>query len=104
MSLTGSRKWPQLASLAGGYLHQDFTAEYGSAPQAVQARLTEMAPDEARELSAEWRRFLNLTHGMGPEARASTLRELAGGAWAPATEREFELVSSLLVEAGALRG
>lgn len=99
MSPTGIRKWPHLASLAGGYLHQDFTAEYGSAPKAVQARLTEMRVDEARELSAEWRRFLNLTHGMDPQARARVLRELAGGAWAPGDEREFELVSALLMDA-----
>jgi hypothetical protein len=99
MSPTRPRKWPHLATLAGGYLHQDFTAEYGSAPKAVQARLTEMRAEEARELSAEWRRFLNLTHGMGAEARARVLRDLAGGAWTPGDEREFELVSALLIDA-----
>ena len=44
MSLMGTRKWPYLASLFGGYLHQDFTAEHGSAPRAVQAWLTEAEP------------------------------------------------------------
>ena len=99
MSLTGIRKWSCLTSLFSGYLHQDFTAEHGSAPRAVQARLTEMRVDEARDLSAEWRRFLNVTHGMDPQARARILRELAGGAWAPGDEREFELVSALLMDA-----
>ena len=100
MSPMGTRRWPHLASLFGGYLHQDFTAEYGSAPRAVQAGLTEAEADEGRELSAEWRRFLNLTHGMDLRARARVLREVAGGAWAPADEREFEIVSVLLMDAG----
>ena len=99
MSLAGTRKWPCLTSLFSGYLHQDFTAEYGSAPRAVQARLTEMPADQARELSAEWRRFLNVTNGTDLETRARVLRELAGGSWAPASEREFELVSLLLMDA-----
>ena len=98
MSPTRPRKWQHLATLVSGYLHQDFTDEYGSAPGAVQARLREMRVDEARELSAEWRRFLNLTHGMDSQMRARILRELAGGAWAPGDEREFELVSALLIE------
>jgi hypothetical protein len=99
MSPTRPRRWSCLSSLFGGYLHQDFTAEHGSAANAVQARLAEMRADEARELSADWRRFLNLTHGMDPQARARVLRELAGGAWAPGDEREFEVVSALLIDA-----
>ena len=100
MSPTRPRRWPHLATLAGGYLHQDFTAEYGSAPRAVQARLTEMPAPQARELSAEWRRFVNVTYGTDLETRARVLRELAGGSWAPTNEREFELVSALLMDAG----
>ena len=46
MSLKGPRKWPHLASLCGGYLHQDFTAVHGSAPRAVQAWLTEARADD----------------------------------------------------------
>lgn len=99
MSIAGTRKWPNLTSLFSGYLHQDFSAEYGSAPAAVQARLTEMPADEARELSAEWRRFVNVTYGSDLETRARVLREQAGGSWAPASEREFELVSLLLMDA-----
>jgi len=99
MTRAGTRKWPYLTSLFSGYLHQDFTAEHGSAPDAVRARLTEMRPDEALELSAEWRRFLNVTYGTDLESRARLLRELAGGSWAPADEREFEGVSALLMGA-----
>jgi hypothetical protein len=102
MSLMGTRRWPHLASLFGGYLHQDFTVEHGSAPRAVQARLTEMRADEARELSGEWRRFLNVTSGMDAQARARALRDTAGGAWAPGDQREFEVVSALLLDAGRL--
>lgn len=99
MTPTGSRRWPSLTSLFSGYLHQDFTAEHGSAANAVRARLTEMPADEAVELSAEWRRFLNVTSGTELGTRARLLRELAGGSWAPASEQEFELVSVLLMDA-----
>ncbi|AMY12403.1 hypothetical protein LuPra_05676 [Luteitalea pratensis] len=102
MSPMSSRRWPHLASLFGGYLHQDFTAEYGSAPRAVQAALTAVEADKGREVSAEWRRFLNLTQGMDLQARARLLRELAGGSWAPGDEREFEIVSVLMLAAGRL--
>ena len=68
MSLMSPRKWPYLASLCSGYLHQDFTAVHGSAPKAAQAWLTEAGVADARELSAEWRRFLNVTSGMDVHA------------------------------------
>ena len=35
MNLKGPLDWPHLESLCGGYLHQDFTAEHGSALQAA---------------------------------------------------------------------
>ena len=100
MSLMSPRRWPHLASLCSGYLHQDFTAVHGSAPKAAQAWLTEAGVADARELSAEWRSFLNVTSGMDVQARTRALRELAGGAWAPSDELEFESVSALLIDAG----
>jgi hypothetical protein len=97
MSLTSPRKWPYLASLCGGYLHQDFTAVHGNAAGAVQAWLADASPEEARDLSSEWRTFLNVTRGMDPQTRARALRELAGGSWAPADSVEFDVVSALLM-------
>jgi hypothetical protein len=100
MNLKGPLDWPHLESLCGGYLHQDFTAEHGSALQAARAWLADGSAVDARELSSEWRTFLNVTHGMGADARARALREVAGGAWAPTSEAEFEAVSALLIDAG----
>jgi hypothetical protein len=97
LSLTSPRKWPYLASLCGGYLHQDFVAVHGTAVDAVRAWLADTSPEEARDLSSEWRTFLNVTRGMDTQARASALRELAGGAWALADAVEFEGVSALLM-------
>ena len=99
MTLKGPREWPQLESLCDGYLHQDLAAEHGSAHRAVQAWLADASRDDAMELSSEWRTFLNVTHGMDVEQRAAALRDLAGGAWAPAGELEFEVVSALLMNA-----
>jgi hypothetical protein len=100
MSVMGASNWPHLKSLYRGYLHQDFTAEHGSADNAVQAWLADAGVDNARELSAEWRNFLNVTYGMDLEARTHALRELVGGSWAPSDEREFDVVSARLLKAG----
>jgi hypothetical protein len=99
MTLKGPTEWPHLESLCGGYLHQDFTSEHGSAPEAVQAWLADASRDDAMALSSEWRTFLNVTHGMGAVARTRTLREIVGGSWAPASDLEFEAVSALLMNA-----
>lgn len=99
MSLKGPLDWTHLESLCGGYLHQDFTAEHGSASRAVQAWLADASRDDARALSSEWRTFLNVTHGMDVPARARALRDIVGGAWAPSSDLEFEAVSALLINA-----
>jgi hypothetical protein len=99
MTLKGPMEWPQLESLCDGYLHQDLVAEHGSAQQAVKAWLADASRDDAKALSSEWRTFLNVTHGMDITERVEALRELAGGAWAPAGELEFEVVSALLLNA-----
>jgi hypothetical protein len=99
MTLKGPKAWPQLESLCDGYLHQDFTAEHGSAAGAVHAWLADASRDEARKLSSDWRSFLNVTHGMDVSARARALRDTVGGAWAPASDAEFERVSALLLDA-----
>lgn len=100
MSLRGPLEWPHLQSLCGGYLHQDFAAVHGSAARAVQAWLADVSVDDARELSSEWRTFLNVTNGMTLPERAEALRELAGGSWAPMDDGEFAAVSALLIDAG----
>ena len=93
MSLKGPMEWPQLASLCGGYLHQDLAAVHGSALNAVQAWLDEASPDDVSELSSEWRTFLNVTQGMELQDRTRALRELAGGAWEPSRARPSSTTS-----------
>lgn len=102
MTPAHSRRFMHLATLLDGYLHQDFVVEHGTAAQAVQAWLAEIDPAEALAASAEWRTFLNVTAGMSTEARARALRDVAGGAWAPATDHDFQMVSALLL--GVWRG
>ncbi|MCC6162288.1 MAG: hypothetical protein IT182_02960 [Acidobacteria bacterium] len=98
--MTGRTSTQLLASLCGGYLHEDFTPEYGSAVAAVQAWLADASAHDAVALSAEWRSFLNVTYGMSAAERARALRAMAGGAWAPANSEEFDAVSALLIAAG----
>ena len=98
MTVKGPRR-SQLEALCGGYLHQDFMPVHGSALQAVRAFLAESDASEAVVLSSEWRTFLNVTSGMDHEARARALHEIAGCAWAPASESEFDAVSALLLDA-----
>lgn len=98
MSLKGPIEWRQLESLCSGYLHQDFTVEHGSAVDAVRAWLADASPRDARALSSEWRRFLNLTYGMDTETRVRALQEVCGGSWAP-TVPEFDAVSTVLLDA-----
>lgn len=103
MNRGGADRWPCLESLLAGYLHQDFVVEHGDAPAAVRAWLAESTPDQAVTLSSEWRSFLNVTSGMDVETRARTLRDIAGGSWAPRDAAEFEAVSALLLDASGLR-
>ncbi len=99
MTLKGYTSWSHLRSLLDGYLHQDFVVEHGSAVAAVRAALADARGADATAVSSEWRSFLNITSGMDVETRARVLRELAGGAWAPATAAEFEEVSAELRDA-----
>jgi len=102
-SLKGPMEWPQLEALCSGYLHQDLAVVHGSALNAVQAWLKEASAEEVSDLSSEWRTFLNVTQGMELHDRARTLRELAGGAWEPASDAEFDDVSALLTDAWRTR-
>ena len=99
MSPKSYTRWSHLASLLDGYLHQDFVAEHGSAPAAVQAWLADARRADVTAASSEWRTFLNVTAGMPFDERARALRAVAGGAWAPATDAEFEAVSAVLIDA-----
>ena len=99
MPRKGPARWPHLEALCEGYLHQDLAPAHGSAATAVRAYLADADRAGAVAVSSEWRTFLNLTSAMDPVARASRLRDQAGGAWAPATPEEFEAVSTLLLDA-----
>lgn len=104
MNLMGPMEWPYLQSLCGGYLHQDFVAEHGSARAAVEAYLADTGPIDATRLSSEWRTFLNVTNGMDAASRARVLREVAGGSWDPADAAEFGAVSATVLGAWSAGG
>lgn len=98
MNYKGATRWEELAELCQGYLHQDFTPEYGSADAAIRAWHGDAPLARRIRVASEWRSFLNVTRGLPFAARVAALREIAGGAWDP-TEAEFERVSAFLSEA-----
>lgn len=98
MSFKGATRWEELTELCQGYLHQDFTPEYGSAEGAVRAWHADASLEQRVRVASEWRSFLNVTHGLPFRARVEALREIAGGAWDP-EPAEFERVSAFLSDA-----
>lgn len=94
-----AERWPHLAALWDGYLHQDLEAVHGDAVSAVRAYLAEVSPEERVAVSSEWRTFLNLTPDADTTARAAIVRRALGGAWEPRGVAEFEAVSDALLSA-----
>lgn len=92
-------RWPHLAALWEGYLHQDLAVTHGDAASAVRAYLADVSPEERMAVSSEWRTFLNLTAGSSMGARVGAVRDALGGAWEPQSDAEFEAVSQTLLDA-----
>ena len=88
--------FPQLRQVLGGYLHEDFLAEYPSAGAALRAFLDDANPAERQRLAKETRRFLDLTKDLEFEEGLTLLQRL-GARWTPASREEFAAVLSELL-------
>jgi hypothetical protein len=79
-----------------GYLHQDLSAEHGSAEEAARAYRSVASATELRALVAEWAEFAAVVDGMRwRDVRTALVREL-GSSWRPESRRELERLGSVL--------
>jgi CdiI immunity protein len=55
--------FPALRAFLRGYFHEDLDAEYGSTEEAVRQFCEDADSGERQAVEAEWKRFLEQTHG-----------------------------------------
>ncbi|MEO7271021.1 MAG: contact-dependent growth inhibition system immunity protein [Vicinamibacterales bacterium] len=85
--------FPALAQFLGGYLHQDFVLDHGSAPAAARSFRHDASPEEARAVDDELDRLLALTERWTVTQIRRFLKSL-GAAWLPSTRAELEALRS----------
>ena len=85
--------FPALAQFFGGYLHQDFLLDHGSAPAAARSFRADASPDEARAVDDELDRLLILTERWTVTQIRRFLKSL-GAAWLPSTRADLEALRS----------
>ena len=85
--------FPALAQFFGGYLHQDFLLDHGSAPAAARSFRADASPDEARAVDDELERLLTLTERWTVTQIRRFLKSL-GAAWLPSTRADLEALRS----------
>jgi hypothetical protein len=92
-------RFPTLRALLRGYLHEDYTAEHGSAEGAVLAFCKDAAPQEIEKLTEEWRRLSVNTASWTVADIGSLLTKDFGGAWMPESKQElarlFQVIRSV---------
>jgi CdiI immunity protein len=87
-----------LQDLLGGYLHEDFAEEYGSAAEAVQTFLLDASGDEIQNVKEEWMRFRAALNDRPFVETLAALRGL-GAAWQPETPAEMNELDEILSQA-----
>ena len=91
-------EFPALQDFLGGYLHEDFSEEYGSAPEALEAFLSDASGDEIQNVKEEWQRFRILLKDRPFEETQAALRRL-GAAWLPVHTRDIDVLDEILSRA-----
>ncbi len=87
-----------LQDLFGGYLHEDFVEEYGTATEALRTFLSDASGDEIQNVKEEWHRFRTLLNHRPFEESQAALRRL-GAAWQPANPVELAALDEILSRA-----
>ncbi len=87
-----------LQDFLGGYLHEDFMEEYGSAAEALQAFLSDASGDEIQNVKEEWQRFRMALKDQPFTESQVALRRL-GAAWQPANSAEINALDEILSRA-----
>lgn len=87
-----------LQDFFGGYLHEDFSEEYGSASEALQAFLSDASGDEIQNVKEEWQRFRTLVKDRPLGEIQAALRRL-GAAWQPVDSGDMAALDEILSRA-----
>jgi hypothetical protein len=82
--------YPTLESFCGGYLHEDFVAEYGSASKALDAFRADASQKERQDLRREAAALLKASATVPFDSVADFIRRDLGAAWRPADLHELE--------------
>jgi CdiI immunity protein len=86
-----------LQDFFGGYLHEDFGEEYGSAAEALQTFLSDASGDEIQNVKEEWQRLRAVLKDQPlAETQAALLR--LGAAWQPVNENELKTLDEILAK------
>lgn len=87
-----------LQDFCGGYLHEDFVEEYGSAAKALQAFLSDASGDEVQNVKEEWQKFRALLKDR-PFAESQVALHRLGAVWQPANPTEISALDEILTRA-----
>ena len=84
-----------LQDFLGGYLHEDFAEEYGSAAEALQTVLSDASGDEIQNVKEEWQRFRAILKDR-PLAESQSALHRLGAAWQPSNSAELAVLDQIL--------
>jgi hypothetical protein len=87
-----------LQDFFGGYLHEDFVEEYGSAAEALKTFLSDASGDEIQNVQEEWQRFRAVLNDRPFTELQAALRRL-GAAWQPVNPAEINALDEILSQA-----
>lgn len=90
---------PILAGFLGGYLHDDWQDEFGSAAAAVYAFIGEADLDDVEELAADWAVLAAATRDLDVGRTNGLLRERFRSGWSLISKGEIEAVAEELERA-----
>ena len=90
---------PSLAGFLGGYLHEDWQLDFGSAAQAAYSFIGEADLDDVEELAADWEVLVEATRDLELEAVNRLLRERFRSGWHLASKLELAAVTQELERA-----
>lgn len=88
--------FPVLRQFFSGYLHQDFSDEYGSAIGAAKAFLQDANAADRKLLKTEWETWRTGLKDLSAPGLATELRKL-GAAWVPQSIQALDEIGRLFV-------
>ena len=87
-------EFPTLKEFFSGYLHEDFSDEYGSAASAARAFRGDASPEESVQARQEWAKLRKILTGRSLAEVQTSLQKL-GGAWRPQDLGEFHTLDAV---------